>query len=110
MTEKSDVYSFGVVLLEVVTGKNPIENEYGEGKDIVNWVSTHLNDRKDIVEVLDWRVALHNEDEMMKVLKVALLCTTKLPSVRPTMREVVKMLIDVDPCIVTTGEKNSGKY
>eukprot|EP00268_Persea_americana_P056494 TRINITY_DN6671_c0_g1_i3.p1 TRINITY_DN6671_c0_g1~~TRINITY_DN6671_c0_g1_i3.p1 ORF type:complete len:966 (-),score=205.83 TRINITY_DN6671_c0_g1_i3:284-3181(-) len=110
VTEKSDVYSFGVVLLEIVTGKKPIESEYGEGKDIVNWVSTHLNDRKDIVELLDRRVSLHNEDEMMKVLKVALLCTTKLPSVRPTMREVVKMLIDVDPCIVTTGEKNSGKY
>ncbi|XXG39502.1 hypothetical protein AAC387_Pa01g0446 [Persea americana] len=109
VTEKSDVYSFGVVLLEIVTGKNPIEPEYGEGKDIVNWVSTHLNDRKDIVELLDRKVSLHNEDEMMKVLKVALLCTTKLPSVRPTMREVVKMLIDVDPCIVTTGEKNSGE-
>ncbi|KAJ8647424.1 hypothetical protein MRB53_000447 [Persea americana] len=73
-----------------------------KGQPELDW-----NRRKDIVELLDRRVSLHNEDEMMKVLKVALLCTTKLPSVRPTMREVVKMLIDVDPCIVTTGEKNS---
>lgn len=110
MTEKSDVYSFGVVLLELVTGKNPLDSEYGEAKDIVYWVSTHLNDKKDIVEVLDRRVSSHAEDEMMKVLKIAFLCTTKLPSLRPTMREVVKMLIDADPCIVPTGEKNSDKY
>lgn len=110
VTEKSDVYSFGVVLLELVTGKNPLDSEYGEAKDIVYWVSTHLNDKKDIVEVLDRRVSSHAEDEMMKVLKIAFLCTTKLPSLRPTMREVVKMLIDADPCIVPTGEKNSDKY
>ncbi|RWR92665.1 Protein kinase domain-containing protein [Cinnamomum micranthum f. kanehirae] len=110
VTEKSDVYSFGVVLLELVTGKNPIESEYGEGKDIVYWVSTHLNDKKGIVEVLDQRVSSRAEDEMIKVLKIAVHCTTKLPSLRPTMREVVKMLIDADPCIVRAREKNSDKY
>lgn len=110
VTERSDVYSFGVVLLEIVTSKNPIESEFGEGKDIVYWVSTHLNGKKDVVEVLDRRVSLHNEDEMIKVLKVAVLCTTKLPSLRPTMREVVKMLLDVEPCVAATGGKNSGKY
>lgn len=110
VSEKSDVYSFGIVLLELITGKNPIESEYGEGKDIVYWVSTQLNDKRDMIEVLDRRVSQHYEDEMMKVLRVALMCTKKLPSLRPTMREVVKMLIDADPCIVASSEKNSGKY
>ncbi|KAL5993332.1 hypothetical protein ACLOJK_014256 [Asimina triloba] len=109
VTEKSDVYSFGVVLLELVTGRSPIELDYGEGKDIVYWVSTHLNDRTDAVEILDRRVSAHAEDDMMKVLKIAVLCTTKLPTLRPTMREVVKMLLDADPSTVVTSGKDSGK-
>lgn len=108
ITEKSDVYSFGVVLLEVLTGHSPIETQFGEGKDIVYWVSTHLNGQK-VPEVLDPRVSSSAEDGMMKVLKIAILCTTKLPSLRPSMREVVNMLIDADPCAPNMREKNNGK-
>ncbi|KAI4388670.1 hypothetical protein MLD38_000978 [Melastoma candidum] len=42
VNEKSDVYSFGVVLMELVTGKRPIEAEFGESKDIVSWISSML--------------------------------------------------------------------
>ncbi|KAL7246662.1 hypothetical protein ACSBR2_001712 [Camellia fascicularis] len=99
VTEKSDVYSFGVVLLELVTGRRPIEEEYGEGKDIVYWVSTHLNDREDVLKVLDPKIVSDLvEDDMIMVLKVAMHCTTKLPNLRPSMREVVKMLVDAKPC------------
>ncbi|XP_020214326.1 receptor protein-tyrosine kinase CEPR2 [Cajanus cajan] len=98
ITEKSDVYSFGVVLLELVSGREPIEEDYGEAKDIVYWVLTHLNDRESILNILDGRVASDSFEDMMKVLKIAIKCTTKLPTLRPTMREVVKMLIDAEPC------------
>ncbi|KAK9167739.1 hypothetical protein Scep_002930 [Stephania cephalantha] len=111
VTEKSDVYSFGVVLLELVTGRSPIEPEFGEEKDIVYWVSTHLNSREDIIKILDPEVSINAQDDMIKVLKVATLCTTKLPSLRPGMREVVKMLADADPCIVPKSNKISAdKY
>ncbi|XVE55051.1 hypothetical protein DITRI_Ditri03aG0130200 [Diplodiscus trichospermus] len=99
VTQKSDVYSFGVVLLELVTGRGSIEEEYGEGKDIVYWVLTHLNDRDNVLKVLDNKVAFETvQDDMIKVLKVGILCTAKLPNLRPTMREVVKMLMDAEPC------------
>eukprot|EP00257_Ricinus_communis_P020035 XP_015579184.1 receptor protein-tyrosine kinase CEPR2 [Ricinus communis] len=100
VTEKSDVYSFGVVLLELVTGRRPIEEAYGESKDIVYWVWTHLNDRENVIKVLDHEVASESlQGDMIKVLKIAILCTTKLPNLRPNMREVVKMLVDADPYI-----------
>lgn len=105
VTEKSDVYSYGVVLLELVTGKSAVEDEYGEGKDIVYWVSTHLNERENVLKVLDRKVVSEaNRDDMMKVLKIATLCTAKLPNLRPSMKEVVKMLVDAEPCILRSQE------
>ncbi|CAA0809874.1 Leucine-rich receptor-like protein kinase family protein [Striga hermonthica] len=99
LTEKSDVYSFGVVLLELVTGKGAVEDEYGEGKDIVYYVSTHLDTRENIVrKVLDQKVVSEQvQDDMIKVLKIAIRCTAKLPNLRPSMKEVVKMLVDAEP-------------
>ena len=35
---------------------------------------------------------------MIKVLKIVVHCTYKLPALWLTIREVVKMFLDVDPC------------
>ncbi|KAL5776309.1 hypothetical protein ACOSP7_009235 [Xanthoceras sorbifolium] len=110
VTEKSDVYSFGVVLLELVTGRSPVEEEYGDAKDIVYWVSTHLNDRENVLKVLDDELASEsNQEDMIKVLKIAVLCTSKLPTLRPSMRDVVKMLVDADPCSYRSPDSSSYK-
>lgn len=92
-------------MLELVTGREAIEEDYGEGKDIVYWVLTHLNDRQSVVNILDHKVASDSvEDDMIKVLMIAIHCTTKLPSPRPTMRDVVKMLTDADSCTFQSPE------
>ncbi|KAF3321702.1 receptor-like protein kinase HSL1 [Carex littledalei] len=96
VTKKTDVYSFGVVLLELLTGLSPIEPQFGDGKDIVFWVSTHLN-AQNYAEVLDPRISAQSKEGILKVLKIAVLCTAATPTARPTMREVVKMLADADP-------------
>lgn len=39
LTAKSDVYSFGVVLLELITGRKPIdEKKPFKERDLVKWV------------------------------------------------------------------------
>jgi len=39
VTEKSDVYSFGVVLLELLTGRKPVDHTMPEGRQsLVSWV------------------------------------------------------------------------
>nr|XP_043619340.1 receptor-like protein kinase HSL1 [Erigeron canadensis] len=93
VNEKSDIYSFGVVILELVTGKLPVDPEFGE-KDLVKWVCTTL-DQKGLDAVLDPKLDMCFKEEICKVLNVGLLCTSPLPINRPSMRRIVKMLQEI---------------
>jgi serine/threonine protein kinase len=96
VTEKCDTYSFGVVLLELLTGQPPVQ-PLDQGGDLVTWVKRSIQTTALTSGVLDNRVDLSKRrtvEEMVLVLKIALFCTTTSPFDRPTMREVVKMLID----------------
>ncbi|XP_043710080.1 receptor-like protein kinase 7 [Telopea speciosissima] len=97
VNEKSDVYSFGVVLMELVTGKRPLEPEFGDNKDIVYWVNGRVGSRERVMGMVDPNISEFKEDAV-KVLKIATLCTARLPTVRPSMRTVVQMLEDAEPC------------
>ncbi|PON68307.1 GPCR kinase [Parasponia andersonii] len=97
-TTKCDVYSFGVVLMELITGKKPVEAEFGENKNIIYWVSNKVDTREGAMEVLDARLSGSYKDEMIQVLRVAVRCTYKNPALRPTMKEVVQLLMEADPC------------
>ncbi|CAM6111058.1 unnamed protein product [Calypogeia fissa] len=96
VSEKADIYSFGVVLLELVTGKKPIEPEFGD-QDIVKWVSKRIETKAGAVGILDPKIRASAQESMMLVLKVGLLCTSFLPSNRPSMRDVVPMLAEASP-------------
>ncbi|CAN0921941.1 Receptor-like protein kinase 7 [Linum grandiflorum] len=96
--EKSDVYSFGVVLMELVSGKRPMEPEFGENKDIVDWISSKLKTKESVFSIVDSRIPDVYKEDTIKVLRIAILCTAKLPNLRPTMRSVVQMLEEAKPC------------
>ena len=59
---KSDVYSFGVVLLELVTGKQPVDPSYGEGINIVKWVGIMVEKENGWKEVMDLNIYEHYKD------------------------------------------------
>ncbi|KAG0467210.1 hypothetical protein HPP92_018790 [Vanilla planifolia] len=95
VNDKSDVYSFGVVLMELVTGRRPVDVEYGQDKDIVRWVAGSIRSRESVAGVVDRRiVAAEERAGAVLVLRISLLCTAEIPARRPSMRNVVKMLED----------------
>lgn len=97
--EKIDIYSYGVVLLELLTGKRPLDPEFGESVDIVEWIRRKIRDNRSLEEALDHNVGncKHVQEEMLVVLRIALLCTSKLPKDRPSMRDVITMLGEAKP-------------
>ncbi|RLN22234.1 putative LRR receptor-like serine/threonine-protein kinase [Panicum miliaceum] len=95
ITTKSDVYSFGVVLLEVITGRRPVEPAFGEGRSVVQWVREHLHQKRDPAAVVDPRLQGRPDtqvQEMLQALGIALLCASARPEDRPTMKDVAALL------------------
>ncbi|XP_023517407.1 phytosulfokine receptor 1 [Cucurbita pepo subsp. pepo] len=89
-TYKGDVYSFGVVLLELLTGKRPIDMCRPKGvRDLISWVFQIREDRK-VSEVFDPLIYnKQHETAMSEVLDIACLCLCKVPKERPSTQQLV---------------------
>ncbi|KAL7596680.1 hypothetical protein Lser_V15G27889 [Lactuca serriola] len=97
VNERVDVYSFGVVLLELVTGKEPHE---GDGDmNLAEWAWRYFSEENSMVEALDPEIKQANSfmEEICLVFKLGLICTSTLPSSRPTMKEVLEILRRCNP-------------
>lgn len=97
-TAASDVYSFGVVVLEVACGRRPIHTAAGREEDevLTDWVRQKYIEGR-LLEAADERIKGQYEvEEMEAILKLGLTCSHPDPLHRPTMREVVAILIGDD--------------
>lgn len=91
-TVKTDVYSFGVVVLEVATGRRPVEESGGGGMILVNWV-WDLWAKGRIVSALDSKLrGKCDEREAERMLKVGLCCVNPDHERRPSMKEAARIL------------------
>ncbi|KAK1411085.1 hypothetical protein QVD17_37629 [Tagetes erecta] len=91
VNEKCDVYGFGVLILEIVTGRRPIE--YGEDNVLIlNEQVKIMLEEGNVLECVDESMGEYGEDEVLPVLKLGLVCTSQIPSSRPSMAEVVQIL------------------
>uniref|UniRef100_A0A8I6XGB8 Serine/threonine-protein kinase n=1 Tax=Hordeum vulgare subsp. vulgare TaxID=112509 RepID=A0A8I6XGB8_HORVV len=102
LTEKIDVFAFGVVVLETLAGRPNYSTKDDNKVYIFEWV-WELYEDKHPLDVLDPRLEEFDSEEVLRAIKVALLCTQGSPHQRPSMSRVVAMLTgDVEaPDVVT---------
>ncbi|XP_031474105.1 probable LRR receptor-like serine/threonine-protein kinase At1g53440 isoform X2 [Nymphaea colorata] len=93
LTDKADVYSFGIVALEIVSGRNnttPMPED--DGTFLLDSAYV-LQEKGRLRELVDPSLESNfSEEEALRMLKVALLCTSPSPSLRPKMSTIVDML------------------
>eukprot|EP00850_Spirogloea_muscicola_P001430 SM000005S17227 [mRNA] locus=s5:932110:938046:+ [translate_table: standard] len=93
LTDKSDVYSFGVVLLELITGREPI-NLYRPRPEwsLVEWARPNLQ-RGNLKGIVDPTLGEdYSLEAMWKVAEVGIMCVEPVGDNRPSMSDVVKEL------------------
>lgn len=92
-TAKGDVYSYGVILLELISGKKPIDpSEFGDDNNLVGWAK-QLQRVKKINEILDPELMTEKSDgaELYQYMRIAFECLDDRPFRRPTMIQVMAM-------------------
>ncbi|XP_073262358.1 LOW QUALITY PROTEIN: uncharacterized protein [Populus alba] len=91
---KSDVYSYGVVLLELLTGRKPVDMSQPPGQEnLVTWARPFLTTKEGLEVIIDPTLAPDVPfDSVAKVAAIASMCVQPEVSHRPFMSEVVQAL------------------
>ncbi|KAL6504609.1 hypothetical protein OROHE_023367 [Orobanche hederae] len=95
LNERSDVYSFGILIMEIVTGRNPVDYSRSPGEaNLVDWLKTMVSNRN-AEGVLDPKLpenGMPSSRALKRILLVALRCVDPNAQKRPKMGHVVHML------------------
>ncbi|KAI4295530.1 hypothetical protein L6164_035569 [Bauhinia variegata] len=93
LNEGSDVYSFGILLMEIITGRSPIDYSRAPGEmNLVDWFKAMVGSRRGD-ELVDPLIEIPPSPRSLKrALLVCLRCIDLDVSKRPKMGQIVHML------------------
>ncbi|KAI3701511.1 hypothetical protein L6452_26648 [Arctium lappa] len=93
LTPKSDVYSFGVLLIEILTGRRPIESRRShEEKVTIRWAFGKFNEGE-VMDLVDPQLKEGVDSEVfVKMLVLAFQCAAPTRADRPDMKAVGEQL------------------
>ncbi|KAL2483942.1 Protein STRUBBELIG-RECEPTOR FAMILY 8 [Forsythia ovata] len=94
-TVKSDVYSFGVVMLELLTGRKPLDSSRVRSEQsLVRWATPQLHDIDALAKMVDPALnGMYPAKSLSRFADVIALCVQPEPEFRPPMSEVVQALV-----------------
>ncbi|XP_011627887.1 nodulation receptor kinase [Amborella trichopoda] len=95
LTVKSDVFSFGVVLLEIISGREPLNIHRPRSEwSLVEWAKSLIKEGK-IEDVVDPTIrSAYAGEAMWRMVEAALTCVETFGTYRPSMEYVVRELED----------------
>ncbi|EPS71499.1 hypothetical protein M569_03254, partial [Genlisea aurea] len=93
LNEKSDAYSFGILIMEMVSGRTPVDYSRPPGEvNLIDWVKSMVGNKNWEV-IWDPKLAQRPVSKVLKrVLLVALKCVDPDAQKRPKMSQAVHML------------------
>ncbi|VAI56719.1 unnamed protein product [Triticum turgidum subsp. durum] len=94
-TVKSDVYSFGVVMLELLTGRKPLDSSRERSEQsLVRWATPQLHDIDALSKMVDPALnGMYPAKSLSRFADIIALCVQPEPEFRPPMSEVVQQLV-----------------
>ncbi|XP_073106277.1 cysteine-rich receptor-like protein kinase 2 [Elaeis guineensis] len=95
LSEKVDTYSYGVVVLEIISGRKSNDvNLEPVTQYLLEW-AWQLYENDMLLELVDASLDPneYEPEEVKRVIEIALVCTQSTVAARPTMSEVVVMLL-----------------
>ncbi|XP_024520236.1 probable LRR receptor-like serine/threonine-protein kinase At1g56130 isoform X2 [Selaginella moellendorffii] len=94
LTTKADVFSYGILVLEIASGRKCVDPALPAEEELLLQLSWKLVMANRMSECIDKRLGGdYAVEEVSRLLRVAMLCTQEHEEARPTMSDVVAMLL-----------------